>query len=47
MFDTSKIRKLDAFRYQIPKETRSDMRTNAVVYANERLMAQIAKDRSL
>jgi len=47
MFDTSKIRKLDEYRYQIPKETRSDMRTNAVIYANEKLMAQIAKDLSL
>jgi tRNA-splicing ligase RtcB (3'-phosphate/5'-hydroxy nucleic acid ligase) len=47
MFDTSKIRKLDEFRFLIPKDTRADMRTNAVVYANDKLMAQIAKDQSL
>ena len=47
MFDTSKIRKLDEFRYLIPKGTRSDMRTNAVIYASEKLLAQIVKDLSL
>jgi RNA-splicing ligase RtcB len=47
VFDTSKIRKLDEYRFLIPKEARSDMRTNAVIYANDRLMAQIAKDLSL
>jgi RNA-splicing ligase RtcB len=47
MFDTSKIRKLDEYRYLIPKEARSDMRTNAVVYANEKLLAAILKDLSL
>jgi tRNA-splicing ligase RtcB len=47
VFDTSKIRKLDEYRFLIPKDARSDMRTNAVVYANDRLMAQIAKDLSL
>ncbi len=47
MFDRSQIRKLDEYRYQIPKSARSDMRTNAVIYASEKLMAQIAKDLSL
>lgn len=47
MLDTSKIRKLDEYRFLIPKETRGDMRTNAVIYANDRLMAQISKDLSL
>jgi tRNA-splicing ligase RtcB len=47
MFDTSHIRKLDDYRYLIPKETRSDMRTNAVVYANEKLLTAILKDLSL
>src|SRR5438552_866746 len=47
MFDTSLVRKLDEFRYLIPKETRSDMRTNAVVYASEKLLASILKDLSL
>jgi len=47
MFDTSRIRKLDGYRYLIPKETRSDMRTNAVVYADEKLLAAILKDLSL
>jgi tRNA-splicing ligase RtcB len=47
MFDASRIRKLDDYRYLIPKETRDDMRTNALVYANERLLAAILKDLSL
>ncbi len=47
MFDASLIRKLDEHRYMIPKESRSDMRTNAVIYASERLMAAIRKDLSL
>ena len=47
MFDASRIRKLDEHRYMIPKESRSDMRTNAVIYASERLMAAIRKDLSL
>ena len=47
MFDTSRIRKLDEHRYLIPKETRSDMRTDAIVYANEKLLAAILKDLSL
>ena len=47
MFDTSRIRKLDDYRYLIPRETRSDMRTDAVIYANERLLAAILKDLSL
>ena len=44
MFDTSRIRKLDDYRYLIPRETRSDMRTDAVIYANEKLLAAILKD---
>ena len=47
MFDTSRIRKLDDYRYLIPKETRSDMRTDAIVYASEKLLAAILKDLSL
>ena len=47
MFDTSRIRKLDEHRYIIPKEARSDMRTNAVVYASDKLLAAIRKDLSL
>ncbi len=47
MLDTSRIRKLDGQRYLIPKDTRSDMRTDAVVYANEKLLAAILKDHSL
>lgn len=47
MFDVTKIRKLDEYRYLIPRETRCDMRTNAVVYANEKLLAAILKDLSL
>ena len=47
MFDASHIRKLDDYRYLVPKETRSDMRTNAVIYADEKLLAAILKDLSL
>ncbi len=47
MFDASRIRKLDECRYLIPKESRSDMRTNAVIYASEKLLASIRKDLSL
>src|ERR1700730_309929 len=47
MFDASLIRKLDEHRYLIPKEMRSDMRTDAVVYASEKLLASILKDLSL
>ena len=47
MFDTSRIRKLDDWRYLIPKETRSDMRTDAIVYADAKLLAAILKDLSL
>ncbi len=47
MLDTSRIRKLDGQRYLIPKDTRSDMRTDAVVYANEKLLAAILRDHSL
>src|SRR5262245_17221542 len=47
MFDTSKIEKLDEYRYQIPRRARSDMRTSVLVYASEKLLAQIAKDLSL
>ncbi len=47
MFDTSHIRKLDGQRYLIPRDTRSDMRTDAIVYANEKLLSAILKDLSL
>jgi tRNA-splicing ligase RtcB len=47
MFDTSRIRKLDDHRYLIPRETRSDMRTDAIVYASDKLLAAILKDLSL
>src|ERR1035437_2893185 len=47
MFDASRIRKLDEYRYLIPKETRSDMRTNAVIYASQKLLSSILKDLSV
>lgn len=47
MLDASRIRKLDGQRYLIPRDTRSDMRTDAVVYANEKLLAAILRDHSL
>ena len=47
MFDASRIRKLDDHRYLIPKETRADMRTDALIYASDKLLAAIVKDLSL
>ncbi|MBI3896150.1 MAG: RtcB family protein [Acidobacteria bacterium] len=47
MFDASHIQRLDDYRYLIPKASRSDMRSNVVVYANKKLWAAILKDQSL
>jgi tRNA-splicing ligase RtcB len=41
------IQKLDDYRYLVPKGARPNMRTDALVYADERLMEHIVKDLSL
>ena len=46
-FELSQLKKLDDYRYLIPQGTRQGMRTDAVVYANEKLLSAILKDLSL
>jgi len=41
------IQKLDDYRYLVPKGARPGMRTDALVYADERLLEHIIKDLSL
>lgn len=43
----SQIKKIDDFRYLIPRGARPGMRTDALVYANPPLLEQIVKDLSL
>jgi tRNA-splicing ligase RtcB len=38
---------IDRFRYRIPKDASRGMRTDVVVYASERLLEQIRRDKSL
>ncbi len=41
------LKKLDAVRYLIPKGTKEGMRTDALIYADEKLLRQILNDLSL
>ncbi len=41
------LQKIDDYRWLIPKTYKAGMKTDAVVYANERLLAAIQKDQSL
>jgi tRNA-splicing ligase RtcB len=41
----TKIQKVDDYRWRIPREGK--MRTEGLVYANERMIADIRKDQSL
>jgi tRNA-splicing ligase RtcB len=41
------LKKLDDFRYLIPKGTKPGMRTDALIYADEKLLGQILNDLSL
>lgn len=41
------VEPIDRYRYRIPRDQRRGMRTDVVVYANQRLMNQIRKDLSL
>jgi tRNA-splicing ligase RtcB len=47
MIPREKVQKLDEWRYLIPRDTRHGMRTDALVYADEKLLEQIVKDLSL
>jgi len=47
MIPREKIQKLDEWRYLIPRDTRRGMHTDALVYADEKLLEQIVKDLSL
>jgi tRNA-splicing ligase RtcB len=40
-----KLQKIDDYRWRVPKEGK--MRTDGIVYANEAMMADIRKDKSL
>ena len=44
---TGPIRKIDDYRWRIPKSYKPGMRTDGVVYATESMLAQIRKDESL
>ena len=46
-FELSQLKKIDEHRYLIPRGTRSGMRTDALVYADQNLLEQILKDLSL
>lgn len=41
------IEKIDDYRWLIPRTYKAGMRTDALVYANERLLEAIRKDQSL
>ncbi|MBI2956525.1 MAG: RtcB family protein [Acidobacteria bacterium] len=41
------LKKIDDYRYLIPKSTKPGMRTEALIYANEKLLRQILNDLSL
>lgn len=43
----SQLRQLDAYRWMVPRSTRPDMRTDVIIYADERLLDQILKDLSV
>jgi tRNA-splicing ligase RtcB len=41
------LRKLDDYRWLVPRSTRPGMRTDALIYADERLLEQILGDLSI
>ncbi|MBU0649462.1 RtcB family protein [Patescibacteria group bacterium] len=47
MIDLKNIKKLTDFLFEIPKDFRADMRVPARVYATDKMLGQIADDRSL
>src|SRR5437762_8171734 len=46
-FELSQIEKLDEVRWLIPRKTKPGMLTDAMVYADDRLMQDLIKDQSL
>ncbi len=45
--DKSQLQKLDDYRWLVPRSTKPGMLTDAVIYADERLLEQIVKDLSV
>jgi len=45
--EKSKLRKLDPYRWLVPRTTREDMRTDALIYADEKLLEAILGDLSI
>lgn len=45
--ERSQLRKLDDYRWLVPRSTKPGMRTDALIYADERLLDQIVKDLSV
>ena len=45
--DRSQLQKLDDYRWLVPRALRAGMRTDALIYADERLLSQILSDLSI
>src|SRR3970282_2868829 len=45
--EASQLKKLDDYRWLVPRGTKPGMKTDALIYADERLMEQIVKDLSI
>ncbi|MBI3661723.1 MAG: RtcB family protein [Acidobacteria bacterium] len=45
--DKSQLKKLDAYRWLVPRGTKAGMLTDALIYADERLLTQIVTDLSI
>jgi tRNA-splicing ligase RtcB (3'-phosphate/5'-hydroxy nucleic acid ligase) len=46
-FDRSELRKMDDYRWLIPREARAGMLTDALVYTNDRLLEDVLRDQCL
>ena len=46
-FDRAKLKKIDDYRWLVPRATRAGMRTDALIYADEKLLNQIVGDLSI
>src|SRR5574341_709747 len=45
--ELGQLKKLDAYRWLVPRDAERGMKTDAVIYADARLMEQIVKDLSI
>ena len=45
--EKSQLRKLDDYRWLVPRSTKPGMLTDALIYADERLLEQIVRDLSV